>query len=159
MVLDAPFTNLSTAALYHPSALPFRLLPFIKNLLLNALKEKYPSVDLIQTVTCPLFVLHGKRDGMIPFHVGQALYQAGRLARLDMGRPDLLEDMWFGDFPEAGHNDIYAQPSWVSKMTLFMTTMERRKKEQASPNGYDDPACCTNGRGAHEAAGIPRPTP
>jgi fermentation-respiration switch protein FrsA (DUF1100 family) len=124
VILDAPFTNLTAAALHHPSALPFRLLPFVRNYLVRSMKNGFPSIDLIGRLTRPLLVLHGRNDRMIPFHLGQALYQAAKLSRLHSA-PHLLEDLWFSDFATAGHNDVYAFPQWVRDVSAFMTAMER----------------------------------
>ncbi len=123
LILDAPFTNLSMAALHHPSALPFRLLPFVKQALLHSMYERFPSIDLIADVTQPILILHGRHDRTIPFHLGQELYQAAQLARLRT-RPELLEDLWFSEFPYASHNNIYAYPQWTHDMHSFMAVMD-----------------------------------
>ncbi|GAB5033545.1 monoacylglycerol lipase abhd12 [Nannochloropsis oceanica] len=123
LILDAPFTNLSMAALHHPSALPFRLLPFVKNALLHSMHERFPSLDYIQKLNEPILILHGRRDRMIPFFLGQELYHAAQLARVRR-RPDLLEDLWFSEFQEAGHNDVYAHGQWTNDVAAFMSTME-----------------------------------
>lgn len=43
--------------------------------------ERYPSLDRIARVPCPLLILHGRRDRLIPFQLGMELYQAARLSR------------------------------------------------------------------------------
>lgn len=123
LILDAPFTNLTSAALHHPSALPFRILPFIRSALASSIKDAFPSMRLIGDVTAPLLVLHGRNDRMIPFHLGEELYQRAKMERL-MKTPHLLEDLWFAEFPTAGHNDIYAYPQWVKEVAAFMQAME-----------------------------------
>lgn len=123
IILDAPFTNLTMAALHHPSALPFRILPFVKQALLHSMHEKYPSIDLITNITQPILIIHGRKDRMIPFHLGQELYQAARLARVRT-QPALLEDVWFSEVGEGTHHNNYAHPQWTYDLTSFMRTMD-----------------------------------
>jgi abhydrolase domain-containing protein 12 len=123
LILDAAFTNLSMAALHHPSALPFRLLPFVKHALLHSMHERFPSLEYIQRVDQPILILHGRRDRMIPFFLGQELYHAAQLARVRR-QPELLEDLWFSEFGEAGHNDVYAHGQWTNDLHAFMETMD-----------------------------------
>lgn len=123
LILDAAFTNLSMAALHHPSALPFRLLPFVKHALLHNMHERFPSLEYIQSVNQPILILHGRRDRVIPFFLGQELYHAAQLARVRR-QPELLEDLWFSEFGEAGHNDVYAHGQWTNDLHAFMATMD-----------------------------------
>lgn len=123
VILEAPFTNLSMAALYHPSALPFRLLPFFKHALILSMHERFPSLEYIQQVQQPIIILHGRRDRMIPFHLGEELYHTARLARL-RERPETLEDVWFAEFSQAGHSNMYAYPQWTDELHTFMGSVE-----------------------------------
>jgi len=117
LILDAAFTNLSMAALHHPSALPFQ------HALLHSMHERFPSLEYIQRVDQPILILHGRRDRMIPLFLGQELYHAAQLARIRR-RPELLEDLWFSEFGEAGHNDVYAHGQWTNDLHAFMATMD-----------------------------------
>lgn len=60
---------------------------------------------------------------MIPLFLGQELYHAAQLARIRR-RPELLEDLWFSEFGEAGHNDVYAHGQWTNDLHAFMATMD-----------------------------------
>jgi pimeloyl-ACP methyl ester carboxylesterase len=124
-VLDAAFTNLTAAALHHPSSLPFRMLPVVRDLLVSRLAEKWNSLERIGGVSHPILVMHGRRDRMMPFFIGHKLYETARLGRL-RDAPDLLEDLWFSEFPHAGHNDVYSFPQWAHDLDAFTTAMERR---------------------------------
>lgn len=50
LLLDSPFSNLTVAALHHPSALPFRIIPVVRDVLLASLREKFSTLDLITQV-------------------------------------------------------------------------------------------------------------
>jgi hypothetical protein len=49
-LLDSPFSNLTVAALHHPSALPFRIIPVVRDVLLASLREKFSTLDFITQV-------------------------------------------------------------------------------------------------------------
>lgn len=63
---------------------PFPLLPF----------DKFPNLSKIPRVKCPVLVMHGTNDRVIPFSHGQQLYQAA---------PEPKMHLWIEG---AGHNDF-----------------------------------------------------
>ena len=63
VVLDAPFTSAADVAGHHYRFLPVWLL-----------RDQYRSLDRIQNIRAPLLVLHGDRDGVVPFTLGERLY-------------------------------------------------------------------------------------
>jgi fermentation-respiration switch protein FrsA (DUF1100 family) len=65
LVLDAPFTSTMDVASHHYWYLPVWLL-----------RDQYRSVERIHAVRCPLLVLHGDRDGVIPIALGRRLFEA-----------------------------------------------------------------------------------
>jgi len=64
VILDAPFTSAADVAGHHYAFLPVWLL-----------RDQYRSLDLIREVRAPLLVLHGDRDGVVPFALGERLYK------------------------------------------------------------------------------------
>ncbi|WP_228060732.1 MULTISPECIES: alpha/beta hydrolase [unclassified Coleofasciculus] len=68
--------------------LPIPLLPF----------DKFPNIDKIKQVNCPVLVIHGKADEIIPFSHGQNLFAAA---------PEPKLSLWVDD---ASHNDLM----WVA---------------------------------------------
>ena len=63
---------------------PIPILPF----------DKFPNIGKIKKVKCPVLVMHGKADEVIPFQHGQKLFVAAREPKLSL---------WID---EAGHNDF-----------------------------------------------------
>ena len=90
LILRATFTSLVDAGRYHYRWLPVDLL----------LVDRYPSIERIPEVGCPLLVLHGQRDEIVPFTQGEQLFQAAP-AKSHNGVPKT-----FVPLPNAGHNDI-----------------------------------------------------
>ena len=67
---------------------PFPILPF----------DKFRNLHKLKQVDCPVLVMHGQADQIIPFNHGQDLYKAVKGPKVSLWEP------------EAGHNDF----SWVA---------------------------------------------
>lgn len=68
VVLDAPYTTLAEALKSHAPWLP----------VLTLVKDRYPTVDWIQSLRAPLLVLHGDDDASIPTAQAQRVFQLAR---------------------------------------------------------------------------------
>ena len=84
LVLRSPFTSLGDVGRIHYPFLPVRLL----------LWDRYPSLDRIRGVRCPLLVIAGERDWIVPAPQSRALFEAA---------PEGTKR--FVLFPGADHND------------------------------------------------------
>ena len=65
IILESPFTSMIDAGKDKYPYLPVRLL----------LKDKYESDKKIKNINSPILVMHGKIDKLVPFHMGQKMYQ------------------------------------------------------------------------------------
>jgi pimeloyl-ACP methyl ester carboxylesterase len=90
LVLRATFSSLPDAAAYHYPWLPVRWL----------LVDRYPSVQRMPQVTCPILHIHGRRDTIIPIELGKRLFDAAP-PQSASGIPKR-----FVELPAADHNDI-----------------------------------------------------
>jgi hypothetical protein len=86
---------------------PFPILPF----------EKFRNIDKLKKVNCPVLVMHGKADEVIPFSHGQKLFAAAREPK---------RYLWVD---EAGHNDFM----WVASEQYAKTLREFAQLIQQSP--------------------------
>jgi hypothetical protein len=84
LVLRSPFTSLVDVARVHYPWLPVALL----------LRDRYPSIDRIGGVECPLLVIAGERDAIVPERQSRRLFEAA-------GHPAKR----FVSIREADHND------------------------------------------------------
>jgi fermentation-respiration switch protein FrsA (DUF1100 family) len=90
LILRSTFSSLADAAAYHFPWMPVRWL----------LVERYPSLQRIPQVTCPILQVHGRRDRIVPFRLARKLFEAA---------PDVSscgQRKRFLELPEAGHNDV-----------------------------------------------------
>jgi fermentation-respiration switch protein FrsA (DUF1100 family) len=90
LILRGTFTSLVDAASYHYPWLPVRWV----------LIDRFPSVERIGQVTCPLLVIHGRQDTIVPFEQGQELFAAAPDQSTSGVRKTFVE------LSQAGHNDI-----------------------------------------------------
>ena len=83
LVLRSPFTSLADVGQLHYPYLPVRAL----------LKDRYDSVGRVNAVRCPLLVLAGGADDIVPARQSRRLYDVA------------AEPKWYVEIPEVGHND------------------------------------------------------
>jgi fermentation-respiration switch protein FrsA (DUF1100 family) len=102
LVLEAPFTSLADVAVLQMPWVPVRLL----------LRDRFASLGIMKRVLCPVFVLAGGRDTLVPPAMSRRLFDAA-------GDPKrfLLE-------PLAGHNDL-ATPAALRAVVGFLAEVQR----------------------------------
>ncbi|MGQ0650582.1 MAG: alpha/beta hydrolase [Gemmatimonadaceae bacterium] len=66
LVLRSPFTSLVDIGRHHYPFLPVRWL----------LRDRYPSIDLVTRVSCPILFVVGDRDSIVPAQQSERLYAA-----------------------------------------------------------------------------------
>mmetsp|Transcript_1607 Transcript_1607/g.5482 ORF Transcript_1607/g.5482 Transcript_1607/m.5482 type:complete len:391 (-) Transcript_1607:294-1466(-) len=92
----------------------------------------YPNQRQIKDIACPVFVMHGKRDNIIPFYHGYRLAEA------------IPEDnRWPAYFPTAaGHNDIVELDTgtYISKMREFLSAIAERNAQKRGDGGITKPS-------------------
>ncbi len=82
LIMESSFTSAFRVVL------PIPIFPF----------DKFPNIDKIKKVNCPVLVIHGKADETIPFSHGEKLFAAANKPKLSL---------WVD---EADHNDLM----WVA---------------------------------------------
>jgi abhydrolase domain-containing protein 17 len=85
---------------------PIPILPF----------DKFRNIGKIKTVKCPVLVMHGKADEVVPFQHGQQLFAAA---------PQPKRSLWVD---EAGHNDLM----WIAGDRYAKTLREFAQLVQQS---------------------------
>ena len=96
VILQSAFTGVRDMARHVLPLVPRALVP-----------DAYPSLRLIPALACPVLIVHGERDDVVPVGHGRALHAAARA-------PKRLEVL-----PGAGHNDILAVAAepWLAAIT------------------------------------------
>ena len=65
IILESPFTSMIDAGKDKYPYLPVSLL----------LKDKYESNKKLKNINIPILIMHGKVDNLVPFHMGQKMYE------------------------------------------------------------------------------------
>ena len=66
IVLESPFTSMVEMGKKYYSFFPVSLL----------LKDRYESIKKIKNIHIPVLVMHGKKDGIVPFEMGKKIYNS-----------------------------------------------------------------------------------
>lgn len=90
LVLRSTFSSLVDAAAYHFPWLPVRWV----------LVDRYPSARRIASVTCPILVIHGTKDTIVPLALGKRLFEAAPTTSTSGVAKRFIE------LPTADHNDV-----------------------------------------------------
>ena len=45
-----------------------------------ALAERFRNIDLVQEIKCPIFIVHGQKDKLIPFNHAQELHDSAQVS-------------------------------------------------------------------------------
>lgn len=98
LALAAPYSRVSAVAGYRYPWLPTDLL----------LKDRFDSLDKIGRLKIPLYLIHGQRDGVIPFRFGKTLFEAAP------------QPKHFSIKPDAGHNNLW-DFNLLPELTAFLT--------------------------------------
>lgn len=104
LILESTFTSAFRVVV------PFPILPF----------DKFSNLNKLQQVQCPILVMHGQADSIIPIEHGQTLYKAA---------PEPKLSLWVA---EAGHNDF----TWVAgeRHQRVLLSFQELVKKSHSPS-------------------------
>lgn len=106
VILDAPFTSMIDAASNHPFGIPYwPVMSIFRYLVLESFQERFESESRLVNIPFPLLIAHGHNDIIIPFHLGERMYQTALEAR--RRNPYLTERLHFVDCGESTHKTNY----------------------------------------------------
>jgi pimeloyl-ACP methyl ester carboxylesterase len=90
LILRCTFSSLVDVGAYHFSWIPVRWL----------LRDRFPSVEQIARVTCPILSLHGSHDSIVPCALGRRLFDAAPPCAADGTAKRFVE------LPTCDHNNV-----------------------------------------------------
>lgn len=104
VILQAPYMSTVSVAQLHYPYVPVG----------GLMKDQFRSDLVIGKVKAPLLVLHGRRDGVIPFSQGEALFVLANPPKR------------FVSFPQGDHNDLRLHGS-VAEVRRFLTDLDAKR--------------------------------
>jgi fermentation-respiration switch protein FrsA (DUF1100 family) len=113
LILRSTFSSLPDVAAHHYWWLPVRML----------LIDRFPSAERIASVTCPVLVIHGTADTIVPLSYGKRLFEAAPQTSSQSVAKTFVE------LRGAGHNDILyvARDEYRATMRSFLDQVESPK--------------------------------
>lgn len=112
LILDAPYTSMLDLARLHYPYLPADMF----------LRDRYETRTHIERVQMPLLIVHGERDDVIPFDMGQKIFDAAPSAE-----KEIL------NFPGAGHLDHDRHGSFDAIIAWMRTRISKGLAGRAGP--------------------------
>jgi fermentation-respiration switch protein FrsA (DUF1100 family) len=95
LIVQSTFPSLVEAGRFHFPWLPVGL----------CLIDRFPSAERMADVTCPVLQIHGRRDTIIPWDLGEKLFAAIPATSATGLRKTRIE------LPNTDHNDVYDEES------------------------------------------------
>ncbi len=113
LILESAFTSVTDMGKMLYPLLPANLLT----------RYPYDTLGRIQTIRCPILVLHSPDDEIIPFHFGEQLYQSAN-------EPKQFFRM------RGGHNDgfLVSGTGYINTLKQFISTHVEKANGLAGPN-------------------------
>ena len=106
LVLRSPFTSLADIGRHHYPYLPVRWM----------LREKYPSLERVRSLSSPTLVILGDHDSIIPAEHSRRLYAA------------ITTEKRLVEIAGADHNDevLFVGPELIQAVLEFLANLDRR---------------------------------
>lgn len=119
LILDAPFTDISDAASNHPLSIPFwPIMPLFKYYIIDSFHERFESAERLKHISCPMLILHGRNDFIIPFHIGEKFHKMALEYKKEF--PE-MGDVEFVDCGETNHKTNFLSPNTLKALERFIT--------------------------------------
>ncbi len=100
LILETPFFSLLDVAQFYFPFLPIKLL----------LRYEFRSDKYISSVICPILILHGTKDRIVPYHSALKLFQAAGAEK----------DIQMVTIVGGKHNNLNAYPLFHEKLAQFL---------------------------------------
>lgn len=128
LILEAPYTRIGEVVVIHPLTQMHVFLPGVESLLRDTLERNnivFANDKNIETLTCPLLILHAEDDNVVPYHMGLKLYEISLQAKKKHNTDVQVEMISYSASLGLSHNRIYTQPNLPSVVGKFLQNLTR----------------------------------
>ena len=87
IILESPFTSVENSAKIYYPYLPVKFI----------LKDRYDSINKIDKIRTPILIMHGKKDDIVPFSMGEELFEKANNPKYSYFTLDDVHMMEFND--------------------------------------------------------------
>ncbi|XP_030626647.1 lysophosphatidylserine lipase ABHD12 isoform X2 [Chanos chanos] len=123
VIIESPFTNARHAGKNHPFAWFYFRFPWFDYFFLDPLKDNhvfFTNDDNLRKLKIPLLILHAEDDLIVPFHMGQELYDIARSAQNSEERVKMVR---FNKELGYVHNGSYKDPRMPAIIREFVESL------------------------------------
>ncbi|CAN9501989.1 unnamed protein product [Ophioblennius macclurei] len=123
LVLEAPYTRIGKVVVSHRLAKPYMFLPGFKSLLeylLDVNNIVFANDDNLKKLSTPLLILHAEDDHVVPYHMGQQLYQISLEAQNKRKTDVKVKMISYEASRGYSHSSMYLDPNLSDVVGKFL---------------------------------------
>ncbi|XP_055718507.1 lysophosphatidylserine lipase ABHD12-like [Salvelinus fontinalis] len=123
VILEAPYTNMEEEVARHPLSMMYQCLPGFESVLHHVMQSNnmvFANDENLKTLTTRVLFLHAEDDNVVPFDMGQKLYQIALQAPRQRYAEDQVRMVSYSESLGYSHNYIYLDPNLASVVGRFL---------------------------------------
>ncbi|KAK6306848.1 hypothetical protein J4Q44_G00219960 [Coregonus suidteri] len=123
VILEAPYTNMEEEVASHPLSMLYQYLPGFESILHHIMQRNnmvFANDENLKTLTTRVLFLHAEDDNVVPFYMGQKLYQIALQAHRQRDAEDQVDMVSYSESLGYSHNYIYLDPNLPSVVGRFL---------------------------------------
>lgn len=126
LILEAPYTKIGQVVVNHRLAKLYRFLPGFKDLLEYLLEENnivFANDKNLEILTSPLLILHAEDDHVVPYHMGQQLYEISLQAQRKSNTDVQVKMISYEASRGYAHSHMYLDPNLSEEVGKFLQNL------------------------------------
>ncbi|KAL2082049.1 hypothetical protein ACEWY4_021867 [Coilia grayii] len=123
VILEGAFSNIRQAGASHPFTMFYRKFPYFEYFFLDTISENkvvFPNDENMRKLRSPLLILHAEDDHIIPFHMGQELFEIAQQSRNSEKSVRMVP---FEGSHGYRHNGLYQEPRLPAIIKQFVQSL------------------------------------
>lgn len=128
VILQAPYTRIGEIVAMHTLSKLYIFLPGFKSLLgtiMERIDVEFANDKNLKTLTSPLLILHAKDDNVVPYYMGQELYEISVETHRKKNKEVHVEMVSYSEDLGYSHRDIYLDPDLANVVKKFLQNLRR----------------------------------
>ncbi|XP_034418599.1 lysophosphatidylserine lipase ABHD12-like [Cyclopterus lumpus] len=128
LILEAAFTTIGEVVVNYPLTKIYMFLPGFESLLRSIVERNnivFASDKNVKALTCPLLILHAEDDDIVPYHMGQKLYEISLQAKKESNTDVRVEMISYSATLGFSHNNIYLDPNLSNVVGKFLQNLRQ----------------------------------
>ncbi|XP_015249692.1 PREDICTED: abhydrolase domain-containing protein 12B [Cyprinodon variegatus] len=125
VILEAPYTRIGDVIADNLLVKMYTLLPGVESLLWNLLEKiniSFANDENLKTLSSPLLILHAEDDNIVPYRMGQKLYQIALQARKESNSDARVQMITYRGNLGLSHSHICLDPDLSDVVQTFLQT-------------------------------------